>query len=535
MNSIFSRIIFLLSIIIVISSCDKDVNEIGANLVGNDHYGYSSYTDASVIAFTQKTGPVPTNNLPVNQLGIYDNKVFGKTVANFATKLELATLGLTFSSPIVTSVTLNIPYYSTITSTDNNGRPIYKLDSITGKYPTSKIKLSVYRNGYEMLDIPDPFITNPLRNYSDQFSDVDGQKILGSVGRLNNSSNPAENDEFQFSNAEYNDSTTSTTIYSPPAMRLTLDNSMANDIFAIPASKFLKNFDFGQVYKGLYFKVEQSATSDGCLAMMDFSKGTVTIKYTEPDTSTTPAGILSKSITLNLTGSHVNVFENKPSSTIYESLPNTSPNATTTGDKQLYVKGGEGSVALIDMFGKDLYGADGKTGLPNGIRDEIDIIKTKGWLINEANLTFNIDKTANGMAPEDLEPKRILLYDVSNKRPMLDYYFDASSIKAVHGGFIEKTSSTAKGDKYKIRITNYIRNLINKDSTNVRLGLSIWKTVTNTTFGKNKNGVNTNSNYFPNNHIMSPLGTVLYGTNYLPLDADYDKRLKLEIWYTKPN
>jgi hypothetical protein len=119
---------------------------------------------------------------------------------------------------------------------------------------------------------------------------------------------------------------------------------------------------------------------------------------------------------------------------------------------------------------------------------------------------------------------------------MLDYYYDASSVKAVHGGFIEKVTGS-KGDRYKIRITDYIRNLINKDSTNVRLGLSIWKTTTTTTFGKRFSSPNSNANseFFPTNHIMSPLGTVLYGTNYLPSDADYDKRLKLEIWYTKPN
>ena len=39
----------------------------------------------------------------------------------------------------------------------------------------------------------------------------------------------------------------------------------------------------------------------------------------------------------------------------------------------------------------------------------------------------------------------------------------------------------------------------------------------------------------PKPSVMNPLGTVLFGTN-IPLgSADYDKRLKLEIFYTKPN
>ncbi|WP_411377097.1 DUF4270 family protein [Flavobacterium psychrophilum] len=40
----------------------------------------------------------------------------------------------------------------------------------------------------------------------------------------------------------------------------------------------------------------------------------------------------------------------------------------------------------------------------------------------------------------------------------------------------------------------------------------------------------------PVSSTISPLGTVLYGSNYLPTDgADYEKRIKFEIYYTKPN
>ncbi len=34
--------------------------------------------------------------------------------------------------------------------------------------------------------------------------------------------------------------------------------------------------------------------------------------------------------------------------------------------------------------------------------------------------------------------------------------------------------------------------------------------------------------------IVNPLGTVLYGSNIPPGDSDYDKRIKLQIYYTKP-
>ncbi len=37
----------------------------------------------------------------------------------------------------------------------------------------------------------------------------------------------------------------------------------------------------------------------------------------------------------------------------------------------------------------------------------------------------------------------------------------------------------------------------------------------------------------PTANVLSPLGTVLYGNNVAP--ADEDKKLKLQIFYTKPN
>ena len=35
--------------------------------------------------------------------------------------------------------------------------------------------------------------------------------------------------------------------------------------------------------------------------------------------------------------------------------------------------------------------------------------------------------------------------------------------------------------------------------------------------------------------LLNPLGTILYGTNIAPGSSGYEKRLKLEIYYTKPN
>ena len=41
--------------------------------------------------------------------------------------------------------------------------------------------------------------------------------------------------------------------------------------------------------------------------------------------------------------------------------------------------------------------------------------------------------------------------------------------------------------------------------------------------------------FIPVSSVMSPLGTVLYGTNMPAGDVNAAKKLKLEIYFTKPN
>jgi hypothetical protein len=108
--------------------------------------------------------------------------------------------------------------------------------------------------------------------------------------------------------------------------------------------------------------------------------------------------------------------------------------------------------------------------------------------------------------------------------------------KASFGGIIQKDSDN-RGTKYKVRLTHHLRNLVkNIDSTNVRLGLVVTEDITKPQnyFLKNSFTIGTNTTkYTPYMSIVNPLGTVLYGTNSSLL-AD-ERRLKLEIYYTKPD
>ena len=119
MNTKFLKITLFIATIILFASCDKDYNDIGAGIVGDEHFGFTSDNSSTVEAYTQKTGPIQSNNLDVNALGIYNNPQFGKTTASYVTQVQLAQLAtkvdLTLQQEIE-SVELYIPYFSKVIS-----------------------------------------------------------------------------------------------------------------------------------------------------------------------------------------------------------------------------------------------------------------------------------------------------------------------------------------------------------------------------------------------------------------------------------
>lgn len=537
-NSFFKTLLFFVSILLFVS-CDKEYSVVGDALIGDNNFELVKFNSA-VIAHNEKVTPIQSDNLQVNALGIYDNPAFGKTVANFATQVTLASANPTIGlNPVIDSVMIDVPYFSTVLSTDVSGNRTYELDSIYGP-SLAKIKLSVYESGRYMGNqsgTPQTFYTNQNQEFNDQ-------KILfGNDGRLNNAADKSQNDEFFFRARENRFKSTSSTgtetiTRTPPSMRLRLNADFFKDkIINAPAGSLTTNDVFINYFKGLYFKAEQSGADKGSLAMINFAKGTITIRYKE-ETSATDKTLLDKSIVLNVSGSTASLLEQSNTNTDYNTAT-SNPNRVL-GDEKLYLKGGEGSVAVIDLFEKkDLIGYDKNGNLtgPNGVSDELDNIRKEGWLINEANLVFNIDSTA---VKDSFEPQRIYLYDYTNNRPIIDYFIDGTSsvkpkkAKLVFDGNINMNTVTKRGTNYKVRITNHIRNLVKyADSTNVKLGLAVTESIDIV----NSYGLKTPSMWIseaPKSSVMNPLGTILYGGKSTSPDPLKDKRLKLEIYYTKP-
>ncbi len=539
MRSIFYKSIFLTAFVVLFASCDKDFNEIGADIIGDDHFDMELYSDVMIKAYDRKVDSVQSNNLPLNALGIYDNPVFGKTTANFVTQVEMINANPDFdANPVVLKAELTVPYFSRRDDFDaETGVTTYVLDSIWG---SGKINLSVYESTYYLRDYdPETGFTQLQKYYSNQGAQFDanhGSQIL------NDDPSPAQNTEFFFDPAEvltYEENDAGEQVIDDrlsPRMVLNLNKQFFQDKIFGPAASgnLINNNQFKQYFKGLYFKVQHAASNPngGSLALMDFKQGKITITY-EVDGEVTGERV-EKTYVLNLTGNTVNVVEDNEKPEYLSALANLN---NVEGDDKLYLKGGAGSVAVIELFGPDDPGDD------DNVPEQLEFLRTEGWQVNDASLTFFID--AESMANSSKEPDRIFLYDIDNKRPLIDYYTDVTTVgsipkynKYIHDGIIQKVDvspTERRGFKYRIRLTNHIRNLLNSenDSTNVRLGLSITENINNVSMakldGNHYPGLN---NVVPVSSFLSQLGTIIYGSNPI---VPADKKLKLEIYYTKEN
>lgn len=515
-SSFFTKVILICSVVFF-CSCDKDFNSLGSDLIGGNHFDFDVYS-SEVVAYNQKIGAVQSNSQTVNPFGIYENSDFGTTTANFVTQVSVAVPGVTLGdNPVVESVVLTIPYFidATQTVTADDGKRTYVLDSIYGD-TNGKLKLSVYRSGYYLrfLDPLTGFSTS--QNY---YTDQNSLFTSATIGeRLNNSTDVTQNDEFFFDKAGFvveAVSGVSAAVYTAPEMRLTLNKAVFQSaiIDAVASGKLISNDVFTDYFRGLYFQVEKSGTNATNMAMMDFSKGVVTINYKDGvDTARDEV----KSLVLNLLGQKVSLLQQTDTKPAYASATNSSNVNTDSGDAKLYVKGGEGSMAVVKLFEKG----------------DLATIKNNGWLINEANLIFHVDQSSLTTATNP-QPERLYLYDLTNNRPLVDYYDGTSATaktgKTIYGGSLTK-SADGSDYYYKFRITNHIRNLISKDSTNVKLGLVVSEDILNITNANLK--TSTTITKVPKASVMNPLGTILYGGTAGVADKN---KLKLEIYYTKPN
>jgi hypothetical protein len=536
-------------------ACDKDFTNIDSDI-----QGIKNFTTASqkfpVVSYSRKitdnaTG-IQANGLPGNLLGIYNdpNSVYGTTEAGIVAQISPINFNPSFGENVtLESVTLTVPYFASIESTETNGNNIYKADSIFGN-PESTFKLSIYRSNYLLRNL------DPNTNFEEAQAYYSSQEDLfcAQIGELlyqDNDFTPSF-EEIRIQEVDedgdpvFEDDGTTPVIAEriPPSLRVELlnpgGNFWQNLIFANEENDVLSNTNnFNEFFRGLIFKVEANTGEEGNMQMLNLtnSLASIVLDYTnqeqidnggEEDVRNPTAYRLAFG-----NGIKVNTINND---FVFPVAPNPS-----LGDDNLLLKGGDGSMAVIELFN----GTVDDEGVPV---DAFTYFKNKEgkWIVNEANLVFYVNQDdLNGN-----EPNRLLLYDLKNNTPLLDYYLDGSvntaeptKSKIDHSVILERDTNE-KGIRYKFRLTEHINSLLIRDSTNVKIGLYVANNVNNVpTTPLDRESVtnsrvqdvtydfddSTTNSFFPSTSLLSTRSTILHGSK---LDIPEGKRVEFEIFYT---
>ena len=586
-------------------SCVKDYNTIGTDILKSDTF--STKVEYVGVNIKQKLiPPFKSIGLPIYQLGVIHDEIFGNREAFFVSQLGLEELDPRFGitsqkkeksgdvsniqiieeNEEVIDAYLDIPFFNNTFDTDgdgvidlydvdpndiysdsdgdgladvlertngtdplnpdtdgdgildnvdtdtvnpNQGATVYDVDSLIGnKDATFKIKVQELDYYLSTFDPSNNFETF-LKYYSDDniIEKFKGKVLFDGDVEINTSEVIIYKEDDP--NTDDVDESEEVKERLSPRLRIPLDkNYMQTKIIDKEGDIDLANPDnFNLYFKGLFLSTYDF--SDPLMLILDYSQASVNIVYefdqynkndTPDDTSDDTIDRVESVFKLNLGGNQINIFKNDPYS--QEIIESTSTNSNEL--KRVYLKGGEGIMMEIDLF-KDLDG-----------NDILGEIQSNGWLINEANLTMYVDKSSIDLGGGLIEPSRIYLYDIESKAPVIDYFIDNSQgrkpkdQKAVHGGLIE-IDEDRKGIKYKIRISEHVKNIIRNDSLNTKLGLVVSSDITNAVNTDIKD--NNELGYIPVSTIVNPLGTVIYGPNPEPIN--YDKRFRLELFYTEIN
>ena len=411
----------------------------------------------------------------------------------------------------------------------NAGGTLYELDSLLGNSNASfKLKVSELDYFLRPYD-PEVNFEQFQKYYSNNSlaSDFSGTTLYEDEISINSKELVFYNED----DPETEDVDESETVKErlTPRIRVELDKDFFQTrILDKEGSDDISNLDnFKLYFKGIV--LETFDFSEPLLMILNFNEAEIKVEYeykeynkqgTTDDTSDDTVDTVDGDFRFLFNGIKLNSFKNDPlPANVYTSILDTIKNP-----KQVYLKGGEGVMAEIELFKND-----------NGV-DLLEEIRSKEWLINEANLSIYIDKDMLSSSGGIIEPSRLYLYDIKNKAPVIDYFVDNSAgpkpyqNKVVHGGLIQ-LDEDKNGLMYKIRMSEHIKNIVRKDSTNTKLGLVVSSDINNTI------NIEVEDSDFmtftPNSSAINPLGTVLIGPS--PSAENYDKRMRLNIFYTEVN
>lgn len=491
------------SVFLVMISCEKDIESVGVNLVDNNTFNSDSFV-SEINSASENIEKIPANGLEQYLLGVYADDEFGKLKASIVTQLLLPAVADSYdygTNAAIDSVIVSIPYQST-RSTENfsDGKPQFTIDSVIGD-PETEFKLQVYelKTFLNTLDPTDP--SKSAIYYSDK------QFLKGDIPLYSGNFKINPNDTVSYikrylTNGIVYDIDTVFADDLAPSIKIPLDEDQIKTIFLDNASDpAFDSFDnFYHYFRGLYFEASELFNEKSHLVSLSTSGSKMTIYYSKDEDEPTDEDLNNNGINgetgVRTKHSFDFVFGNIKSNVLERDYTNSKQ----SGENRLYIQGAAGSLATVDLF----------------VNDDLNELRSKNWLITEANLIFYVDQNASS----NIAPERIFLYNFEENLQILDVFSEGIDEM---GGFLEYDDE-GKPYRYVVKITDYISELLKSDEpvNLVKLGIKVFNP---------SDAPTTLSDTKVRELSWNPKGVVLYNNN--PIAGD--KRLKLQIFYSELN
>lgn len=536
----------IVAVVFTFLSCNDDFDSVGSEVIGDVNFEDKQYS-AVPIAYSKKFERVRTSGLGIDQqgtahsnlLGVYNDPIYGQSVYSILSQIQPSKLNPAFgTNAVLDSVIFSLPYFSTVTGTtsvqvDNvtETATTYRLDSIYGNQP---IKLSLYKSNYFLRDF-DPESNERQVYYSDDVETNFGTEVEQTLLYTNNNLVPSAEEIIVTTETVTNGETTTKRERLTPRLRVEFPDdikTLFSTLFLDKAGSVeLSNLNnFRNYFRGIYIKAEP-INNNGNLIYLNTRDAQITLHYSFDETSNDVTTRKDDKLDLNFANTFINSITTELDGTLNDNSPiadelKEENQDTINGESNLYLKGGDGSYAVIDLFGGNVTNENGEE------ENELSFLKRQDWLVNDASLKFYINQ--NEVTGGDTEPERIFIFNMETGTVLLDYLLDGSIDRDIplvsginHLGRISRDSDK-NGEFYKIRITQYILNVLKGEIENAKLGLSVSQNVNIITSAIGDTPT-TKNEIIPSSSIVSHEGTILYGNG---VNVPESKRLKLDIFYT---
>jgi len=467
--------VFALSLSFVIS-CEEDFTDINSAIATNNQFSTND-TILEVEIIGKNVERVRADGIAFGGalgqylLGVYNDNKYKKIEASIISQLQIPIAdslkipSFGADTTVVTTfdgVLLKIPYQATLNETTSDG-PDFILDSIIGDqsvpFTLNVFRLSTFLN---TLDPSNPAIQNSFS--SDHVYDVFSEKLntVDNIQFTPNRRDTIQVIERKIGGVVY---TRDTIKYdnSNPYIAIPLKNDRIKELFfdEYGTSNFSSQAAFNDYFRGIKVQAEGN---NGSLMSLNLNSNTtqpmIEIYYTHTvfvSGGTVVIDTIKKKNIFLLSG--VRNSEYKMTSAVQSPASN-----------QFALQGTAGTTAEVKIFGDDLDN--------NGVSDVIDVLRTKDWLINDATLTFYVDKDAVGFDTIST-PSILYLFragltssNVEQQTQVLDYITEQDQT----GGFLS-LDDTRKPDMYTFKITDYVSELVaGRLNTTDPLGIKVFNT-----------------------------------------------------------